>query len=98
MTDPEPQPKTPPDARQRLLDAAEIIFAEKGYDAASVREICTRANANVAAISYHFGDKEGLYAEVVKHAHDCSMPGNQMPTWPPGMPPEERLREFIRVM
>lgn len=87
-----------PDAKSRLLEAAEEIFGEKGYDAASVREICARANANVAAINYHFGDKVRLYIEVVKHAHECSMDGNEVPSWPAGVPPVQRLSDFIRMM
>lgn len=49
---------------QKLLDAAEAVFAHKGYDAASVREITSAAGANIAAVNYHFGSKEALYAAV----------------------------------
>jgi len=52
-------------ARTRLLTAAAQLFAEKGYAAASTREICAAAGLNVAAIHYHFGGKEGLYREVL---------------------------------
>ncbi|AKJ31061.1 transcriptional regulator, TetR family [Caldimonas brevitalea] len=52
-------------ARQRLLDEATRIFAQKGYAAASTREICQAAGANVASIHYHFGDKEALYRAVL---------------------------------
>ena len=54
--------------RARLLESAGPIFAEKGRDGATVREICERAGVNVASINYHFGDKESLYVEVVRHA------------------------------
>jgi len=50
----------------RLLDAAIQVFAERGYDKSSTREICRLAQANVAAIHYHFGDKAGLYREVLR--------------------------------
>ena len=50
--------------RTRLLDAALAVFSEKGFDKASVRDICQRAHANIAAINYHFGDKAQLYREV----------------------------------
>jgi len=52
-------------ARERLLREAARIFAEKGFDKASTREICQAAELNIAAINYHFGGKEGLYREVL---------------------------------
>ncbi len=52
------------ETRRRLLDAAERLFAEKGFDGASVREITTSAGCNLAAVNYHFGSKENLYREV----------------------------------
>lgn len=54
------------DAKQRLLDAALEVFAEQGFAAASTREICRRAEANSAAIHYHFRSKEALYREVIE--------------------------------
>jgi AcrR family transcriptional regulator len=53
-----------PDTKARLLDAAELRFAEVGFSAASLRDITTDAQANVAAANYHFGSKEGLYLAV----------------------------------
>lgn len=53
------------EAKQRLFDAAELLFAERGFDAVSVRDITHLANANVAAINYHFGTRDGLIALVV---------------------------------
>lgn len=52
-------------ARDQLIVHATRIFAAKGYAAASTREICEAAGANVAAIHYYFGDKEGLYRAVL---------------------------------
>ena len=52
-------------AREHLVAAATRIFAAKGYAAATTREICEAAGANVAAIHYYFGDKEGLYRAVL---------------------------------
>lgn len=50
--------------RKKLLRAAAELFAEKGFDAVSTRDLCNKAEVNVAAISYYFGGKEGLYLEV----------------------------------
>ena len=65
--------------RRRLLEAAEVIFAEKGFKHANVREICQQAGANVAAVNYHFGGKEQLYIETVRHAYQSLSKGAQLP-------------------
>jgi len=54
--------------RQALLDAAQDLFAERGYDAVATRELAQRAGANIAAITYHFGGKRELYLETVRAA------------------------------
>lgn len=57
--------------REQLLNAAGEIFAERGFAGTTIRDICGRAGANVAAVNYYFRDKHGLYIEAVKRAH-CS--------------------------
>lgn len=52
--------------RDRILEAASEVFAEYTFEKATVREICTRAGANVAAINYHFRDKKELYYLVLQ--------------------------------
>ena len=52
--------------RDRLLDEAEELFAQKGYHAVSVREITKAAESNLAAVNYHFGNKQNLYLEVFR--------------------------------
>jgi AcrR family transcriptional regulator len=52
--------------KDRLLDAAEILFCEKGYEATSVRDLTTKANCNVAAVNYYFGGKDKLYIEMFR--------------------------------
>lgn len=93
-----PEADLPVDAKQRLLLAAEEVFADKGFAAATIREITDRANVNVAAINYYFGDKERLYIEAVKYAHACSAKELPLPMPPEGTPPVEKLKVFIREM
>ena len=54
--------------REKLLEVAGPIFADRGYHAATIREICIEAGANIAAVNYHFGDKLGLYTEVLQQS------------------------------
>lgn len=82
--------------RERILNAAGGVFAEVGFRAATVRDICQRADANVAAINYYFGDKERLYAEVLEQARCFS----EESFWAQlradcNSPPEQRLRSFV---
>ncbi len=51
--------------RERLLDAAEALFADRGYHAVSMRDIAGRAKVNLAAAGYHFGSKENLFVEAL---------------------------------
>ena len=57
------------ETRRQLLEAAGEIFAEHGYAKATSKEICERAQANIAAVNYHFGGKDELYAAVLEEAH-----------------------------
>jgi TetR/AcrR family transcriptional regulator, regulator of cefoperazone and chloramphenicol sensitivity len=54
--------------RERIMKAAERLFAERGYDGTSIRAIVARARVNQAAINYHFQGKDGLYREVLRGA------------------------------
>lgn len=94
-------PKTNPasaDTRQRLIDAAAKLFADKGFQNVTVREICKASNANVAAVNYHFGDKAGLYRAVVTFAIQIMLETNELSQRAgDGLSPEEQLRGFVRV-
>ena len=52
--------------KERLLDEAESLFAQRGFDGVSVREITAAARCNLAAVNYHFGNKKNLYVEVFR--------------------------------
>jgi AcrR family transcriptional regulator len=58
------------DTRDRLLNAAEQLFATRGIDAVSVRDITDEAEANLAAVNYHFGSKHGLVVAIVQRRAD----------------------------
>lgn len=81
----------------RLLQAARKVFAERGLKNATVRDICDLAEANVAAVCYHFGSKEELYVAVLKdyiEKEERRHPRDQGLT--PRSTPVERLRAYVR--
>lgn len=85
------------ETRLRLLEAAGEVFAEHGYRRATIRDICSRAEANIAAVNYHFGDKEQLYIAALQHWLGEAL--RKFPPdggLPPTAPPEQRLHAFIR--
>lgn len=85
--------------QDRILSTACEVFAEKGYHEATIEDICRRAKSNIAAINYHFGSKDQLYARVWRRAFD-----EAIRAYPPegGLgpkdPPEERLRGAIHSL
>jgi AcrR family transcriptional regulator len=85
------------DARERLIDAAGQAFAERGFEGASVRDICGVAGANVASVNYHFGDKQSLYVACLERAQ-CSEASQTLHAADPTLSPEARLHAFIRGM
>jgi len=85
--------------KRRILEAACRVFSEKGYHEATHAEICKRAQANIAAINYHFGGKEDLYRAVWQHTIDLFH--NLYPIAPgetSDEPAENKLRRFILLL
>ncbi len=83
--------------RERILKAAERLFAERGYDGTSIRTIVAKAKVNQAAINYHFDGKDGLYREVLHVAfraltEDQLAHGEEIKT----LSKEAALAEFVR--
>lgn len=83
--------------RDRILKAAERLFAERGYDGTSIRTIVAKAKVNQAAINYHFEGKDGLYREVLRAAfrtltEDQLAHGEEVRT----MSRDAALAEFVR--
>jgi len=82
--------------RQRVLESACQLFAERGYREATVQEICEKAGANVAAVNYYFRDKESLYVEALRHASALALEAFPLHgALPPGAPAEDRLRAHV---
>lgn len=84
--------------RERIIDCAGDMFGQKGFRETTIRAIAEAAGVNVAAINYHFRDKEGLYAEVIE---DIFSRGFQrfpslIPETEPPLSPEEKLKVFIK--
>ena len=86
------------ETRERLLREAERLFAARGFNDVTVREICSAAQANVAAVNYHFGDKLGLYREVMQIAiaamRDSTEAAREAGQ---GLPPAEQLRTYVTL-
>jgi len=83
--------------RERIMKAAERLFAERGYDGTSIRAIVAKARVNQAAINYHFDGKDGLYREVLRAAFRA-LTEHQLAhaKEAKAMSREEALAEFIR--
>lgn len=83
-------------ARLRLMFEGARVFAEKGYDAASTREICLAAQSNVAAIHYHFGDKAGLYRAILWASIERVVA--RFPSFDPNAHPQPPLEDALRAL
>jgi AcrR family transcriptional regulator len=81
------------ETRKNLLAAAGEVFAEKGFWEATHADICGKANANTAAVNYHFGSKENLYVEAWKYSFETGVKA-----YPPdgGVSPTASIEERLR--
>lgn len=60
------------DAKKELVEAATQLFAQHGYQGATAAKICAAAKTNIASINYHFGNKQGLFMDVLRHAFQAA--------------------------
>jgi AcrR family transcriptional regulator len=91
------QAATPDPTREKLLGVAGPVFADRGYQAATIREICAGAGANVAAVNYYFGNKLGLYTEILQQSVRAAQLKAVQNVLDQNAPPEEILRALIRA-
>ncbi|MEM6458413.1 MAG: CerR family C-terminal domain-containing protein [Planctomycetota bacterium] len=90
-----PKPTDDDTTRDRLVRAAGGEFSEHGFARARVRAICDAAGANVSAVKYHFGDKEGLYRAVWETAARQMLEAEPMPRLCDRNDPRETLSFFV---
>src|SRR6185503_10983452 len=83
--------------RTRLIDAAGEMFAEMGFHHTTVRQICQRARANIAAVNYHFRDKTGLYTEVVRASMQAARLDAVQAAFDQDAPAEEIVRAVVKA-
>jgi AcrR family transcriptional regulator len=86
------------ETRDRLLKSACALFSDRGFKKVTVREICWLAGANVAAVNYHFGDKLGLYRELLQQAIDGMRSVTESARAAgEGCSAEEKLRRYLVI-
>jgi TetR/AcrR family transcriptional regulator, regulator of cefoperazone and chloramphenicol sensitivity len=87
------------ETRLHILQVAGRIFAEKGFERTTSREICSAAGTNLAAVNYHFGSRDGLYEAVLVEAHGQIVGLDDLESIArAGVSPEAKLRELIALI
>ncbi|HEX8325808.1 MAG TPA: CerR family C-terminal domain-containing protein [Tepidisphaeraceae bacterium] len=83
------------ETKRRLIEAAGEVFAEHGFERATIKEITERAGASTAAVNYHFSDKQELYDQVVQYVHERGDAAFRFLTEMHAGSPRERLNGFV---
>ncbi|MFT4640599.1 MAG: AcrR family transcriptional regulator [Verrucomicrobiales bacterium] len=84
--------------KEQLLRSALEAFAAKGYGDATVSEICESAHANIAAVNYHFGNKESLFQAALQRAFEIADDAYPIRAVAADTTPEDRLLTFMTAM
>lgn len=84
--------------KTKIIEAAGPIFAERGFEKATVREICGIADVNVASIKYYFGDKKNLYLATVRFARETRAERYPFPNWNSETSADEKLYDFVSAL
>lgn len=100
MSKPRRAPRTDGDStRAKLLDAAGRLFAERGYAGAASKAICEAAGTDLAAINYHFGNRDGLYRAVLHEGHKHFVSLEDLTALAQSvLSPQQKLEAFIDGM
>ena len=100
MSKPRRAPRTDGDStRAKLLDAAGRLFAECGYAGAASKAICEAAGTDLAAINYHFGNRDGLYRAVLHEGHKHFVSLEDLTALAQSvLSPQQKLEAFIDGM
>jgi TetR/AcrR family transcriptional regulator len=86
----------PSEVRERILDAAQLAFAENGFDGATTRQIASRANVPLGLLRYYFGDKLKLWQAAVDETFDEVRQGLDVVFSPPeGGPGADRIADPV---
>lgn len=82
-----------------LIETAGRLIAQKGYEKTTSKEICEAAKANMAAINYHFGGREGLYVAVLERVHEYLLTTKELETLEVSQAsPEEKINIFLDIL
>ncbi|OPY60247.1 MAG: putative DNA-binding transcriptional regulator [Syntrophorhabdaceae bacterium PtaU1.Bin034] len=93
----EPRTDSPSDTHHRIIEAAGELFSESGYRHTTIRAVCRLAEANVAAVNYHFGNKKNLYLATLKYWRARAFEEYPIDLNDYSRPAEERIHTFVRT-
>lgn len=86
------------ETRNKLIECAGRLIADQGYDRTTSKEICKMAGANLAAVNYHFGSRDGLYRAVLENVFTHTLPLSELKEVAGAdLSPREKLKNFMKI-